>query len=533
VFYEVYLRSFADGTGDGTGDLAGLRARLAYIADLGVDALWLTPFCPSPMVDHGYDVVDPRGVDPLFGDLADFDGLVADAHRLGLRVTVDLVPNHTSDQHPWFVEALASPPGSPPDSAARDRYLFRDGRGPLDARGGARPPNNWESNFGGPAWTRVPDGQWYLHSFAAQQPDLNWRNAEVVADYDRTLRFWLDRGVDGFRVDVAHGLVKDRQLRDNPGRYTWEMHGHGTETRHSWDQPEVHDVYRRWRAILDSYAGDRMAVGEVYLASAAARARYVRPDELHLAFNFHLAWADWDAGQLHEAIDESLAAMSAVGAPTTWVLSSHDAVRHLTRFGGGDLGRRRARAAALLLLALPGPVYLYQGEELGLPQVELPAAAIQDPLYERSGRRRPGRDGCRVPLPWSGTRPPYGFCPDDVEPWLPMPADWAALTVAEQQRDDASFLALYRRALALRRTEQALGLGALSWCADAPAGCLQFSLRPSGGGAALLCAVNLGDEPVPLPDGELLLASEPGLAGELLADTAAWLRAPAGMVEQA
>jgi alpha-glucosidase len=516
----VYLRSFADGNGDGTGDLAGLRARLPYLADLGVDALWITPFYPSPMVDHGYDVADPRGVDPLFGDLAEFDRLVTAAHRLGLRVTVDLVPNHTSDRHPWFLEALASAAWS----AARDRYIFREGHDPDDARGGSRPPNNWESNFGGPAWTRVPDGQWYLHSFAAQQPDLNWRNEEVAADYDRTLRCWLDRGVDGFRVDVAHGLVKDRQLRDNPGRYTWEMHGHGAETRYSWDQPEVHEVYRRWRVILDSYIGDRMAVGEVYLASTAARARYVRHDELHLAFNFHLAWADWDAGQLRAAIDESLAATAEVGAPTTWVLSSHDAVRHLTRFGGGEVGRRRARAAALLLLALPGPVYLYQGEELGLPQVEIPPAAIQDPLYERSGRSRPGRDGARVPLPWSGTVPPYGFCPDGVEPWLPMPADWAALTVAEQQGDDDSMLALYRRALALRRTQPELGGGSLSWYADTPADCLLFSRQPERAGSALLCAVNLGAEPMSLPEGEVLLASEPGVVRELPRDAAAWLR---------
>ncbi|HZB51696.1 MAG TPA: glycoside hydrolase family 13 protein [Mycobacteriales bacterium] len=515
VFYEVYLRSFADGTGDGVGDLAGLRHRLPYLADLGVDALWITPFYPSPMVDHGYDVADPRGVDPLFGDLAAFDAMLADAHALGLKVTIDVVPNHTSDQHPWFRAALAAPPGSP----ERDRYLFRDGRGP----DGAEPPNNWQSAFGGPAWDRVPDGQWYLHHFAPGQPDLDWRHPEVQADAEATLRFWLDRGVDGFRVDVAHGLVKDARLRDNPGVHRWGT-GHGPETRYAWDQPETHEVYRSWRRLLDSYAGDRMAVGEVYLADAAARTRYVRPDELHLAFNFALLWAGWDAAALRDAVDGSLTASAQVGAATTWVLSSHDSVRHLTRYGGGEVGRRRARAAALLLLGLPGPAYLYQGEELGLPEVELPDEVLQDPVFRYTRGERRGRDGCRVPLPWSGDRPPYGFGASS-RTWLPQPADWAPLTVEAQQDDPDSMLALYRAALATRRAEPALRGGTLSWL-ESPADVLAFA-RPGAGGEPVVVAVNLSGRSVPAPPGHPLLVSDPAApAGTLPPDSAAWVRPP-------
>ena len=458
------------------------------------------------MVDHGYDVSDPRDVDPMFGDLETFDALVADAHRLGLKVTIDVVPNHTSDRHPWFAAALAAAPGSP----ERARYVFRAGRGP----GGDEPPNNWQSNFGGPAWTRVPDGEWYLHLFAPEQPDLDWRDDEVRADAEATLRFWLDRGVDGFRVDVAHGLVKDARLRDNPGVHRWGT-GHGPEDRFTWDQPEVHDVYRGWRKILDSYPGDRMAVGEVYLADAAARARYVRPDELSLAFNFALLWAGWDAGRLHTAIQDSLDASGAVGAPTTWVLSSHDAVRHLTRFGGGQVGLRRSRAAILLLLGLPGPVYLYQGEELGLPDVDLPGEVRQDPQFRRTGGERVGRDGCRVPIPWSGDAPPYGFGPGGT--WLPQPDDWAGLTVEAERGDPDSMLSLYRTALRLRREH--LRDGSPEWM-DAPEGVLGWRRD----GVSVL--VNLSSSAVPAPEGELLLASEPAAAGGTLPpDTAVWVRA--------
>jgi alpha-glucosidase len=512
VFYQIYVRSFADSDGDGVGDLTGIRNRLPYLRRLGVDALWLTPFYPSPMADHGYDVADPRGVDPLFGGLTGFDELMRDAHALGLRVTIDLVPNHSSDRHPWFAAALAAGPGSP----ERDRYIFRDGRG----TGGGEPPNNWDSVFGGPAWTRVQagdrPGQWYLHMFAVEQPDLNWRNADVRADYERTLRFWLDRGVDGFRVDVAHGLVKDELLRDNPGRFDPDRLGHGENDRYSWDHPEVHDIYRDWRRLLDSYEGERMAVGEVWLVDVAATARYVRADELHLVFNFRLLLAGWDATELRAAIDASTAAMREVGAPASWVLSNHDVVRHPSRYGGGATGRVRARAAALLLLALPGVAFLYAGEELGLPQVDVPAAARQDPIWERSGHTRVGRDGARVPLPWSGNLPPYGFSPDGVPPWLPMPADWGRLTVATQEGDPGSMLALYRQALAVRRSEIVRRPGTLRWL-HADDDCLVFE---RGG---FVCALNAGRTPMRLAPGRLLLASGPLVAGKLPPNTAAWL----------
>jgi alpha-glucosidase len=507
VFYEVYVRSFADGDGDGVGDLHGLRARLPYLAELGVDALWLTPFYRSPMVDGGYDVADPCSVDQMFGDLDAFDAVLADAHALGLRVTIDVVPNHTSDRHPHFETALYARPGSP----ERDRYLFRP-PGP-----GGGPPNNWRSVFGGPAWTReLRSGQWYLHLFAPEQPDLNWRNPAVGDEYERILRFWLDRGVDGFRIDVAHGLVKDAELRDNPADTNQGAFGIGDEARYAYDQPEVHDIYRRWRAVLDSYPGERMATGEVWLRDAGALARYVRPDELHLAFNFRYLMAPWEAPALRAAIDTELRVLPP-GTPATWVLSNHDVVRHRTRFGS----LARARAATLLMLALPGAAYLYTGEELGLPEVVVPPEAIQDPQWFRSAGMQATRDGARIPVPWSGTHPPYGFCPDPVRPWLPQPADWADLTAEAQAGDPASTLRFYRSALALRRTQPALHGKQLEW-RPSPPGTLIFE-RP--GGDPMICAANLSDEPLPLPEGEVLLASS-DLCGRanLPPDTAAWLR---------
>jgi alpha-glucosidase len=510
VFYEIYLRSFADGNGDGVGDLAGVRARLPYLRDLGVDALWLSPFYPSPMVDHGYDVADPRDVEPVFGDLAEFDRLLADAHRLGMRMTIDVVPNHSSDQRRWFRAALAAAPGSP----ERARYVFRDGSGP----GGAEPPNNWPSVFGGPAWQRVPDGQWYLHLFAPEQPDLNWRNPEVAEDAEDTLRFWLDRGVDGFRIDVAMGLFKDPELGDLPTPYTADRRGHGPEDGVLWNRPEVHDVYRSWRQVLDSYPGHRMAVGEVWVRDPGELAAYIRPDELHLAFNFRLLRAEWAAAEMRAVISQTLAACAAVGAPTTWVLSSHDAVRHLSRYGGGDLGRRRARAAALLLLGLPGPVYLYQGEELALPEVDLPDDALQDPVWERSGHTERGRDGCRVPLPWSGGEPPYGFSPTSVRTWLPQPTDWGTLTAQAQDRDGDSMLGLYRRALRARRE---LGGSDFRWLEGPPDALIWRR-------GDVVCALNFGAAALRLPPGEVLLTSEGLEEGRLPTDSAAWVRsAPA------
>ncbi|WP_460683053.1 glycoside hydrolase family 13 protein [Modestobacter lapidis] len=507
VFYQVYVRSFADGSGDGVGDLAGIRQQLPYLADLGVDALWITPFYPSPMADHGYDVADPRDVEPVFGDLAGFDALLADAHARGIKVTVDLVPNHSSHQREWFTDALASPAGSP----ARARYVFRDGRG----ADGSEPPNNWPSVFGGPAWTRVPDGQWYLHLFAPEQPDLDFTNPEVVEDLEETLRFWLDRGVDGFRIDVAHGMAKPTGLPDMvPMEDTGLLADHGPGD-HRFDQDEVHLVHRRVRAVLDRYPGT-MAVGEVWVADDARLAEYLRPDELHLAFNFKLLTAAWGRDELRTAIDHSLATVASTPAPACWVLSNHDRPRHVTRYGGGELGTRRARAAVLLQLALPGAAYVYNGDELGLPDVDLPDEVLQDPIWARSGHTERGRDGCRVPMPWGGHSPPYGFSTSS-DTWLPMPAGWAALTVEAQTRDHRSMLSLYRRALAIRRSSPFCAGDHLQWL-PAPTGCLAFR-RPGG----LVCLVNLSGAPVPVPAGDVLLASEPVVERYLPDDAAVWL----------
>src|SRR4051812_1188743 len=513
VVYQIYVRSFADASGDGVGDLTGVRQHLPYLASLGVDALWLTPFYVSPMADHGYDVADPLDVDPLFGTLADYDALVADAHALGLRVLNDIVPNHTSDQHRWFQEALASPPGS----AARDRYVFRDGRGP----DGDEPPNNWQSTFGGPAWRRVvePDGrpgQWYLHLFAPEQPDLNWRNPEVAEDAERPLRFWLDRGADGFRIDVAHGLHKALELRDNPApeASTTLL---GNETKYTWDQPEVHDVYRRWRAIFDSYPGDRVAIGEVWVGDPTRWAAYVRSDELHLLFTFSLTLAPWDATGWRAAVDAALAAVGEVGATATWVLGNHDVPRPVTRYGS----TARARAGLLTTLALPGAYYLYQGDELGLPDVEVPPGMRQDPMWERMGV---GRDGCRAPMPWDSSAPHTGF--STAFPWLPEGPDWPALAVDVQAEDPMSTLVLTHGALSIRKAVPALGLGTgeLIWH-EAPEGVLVFE-RP--GAPAVVCATNFGSEAVELSvPGRLLLASAPvsydGAMLTLPADAAAWV----------
>ena len=514
VIYQVYVRSFADSNGDGVGDLTGIRQRLPHLVDLGVDALWITPFYVSPMADGGYDVADYRDVDPMFGTLDDFDALCADAHRLGLRVIVDIVPNHTSSQHPWFTEALAAPPGSP----ARDRYIFRPGRGEQ----GELPPNDWESVFGGPAWTRItePDGtpgQWYLHLFAPEQPDLNWTNPVVHQEFADILRFWLDRGVDGFRVDVAHGMIKDPALPDVGT--TGQAKLLGTRPLPYFDQDGVHDIYRDWRKILDSYPGERIAVAEAWVHGADRMAAYVRPDELHQAFNFEYLTTEWDAVALRTVIDSSLAATAAVGAPTTWVLSNHDVVRHVTRYGGGELGLRRARAAALLMLALPGSAYLYQGEELGLPEVtDLPEEVLADPIWERSGHTERGRDGCRVPIPWEGPTPPFGFGTDAS--WLPMPESWRSLTVEAQRSDPESTLSLYRTALRIRREHPALGDGTLRWL-PAPDGVLAFGRDPG-----FTCVVNLSETTVDVSEyGNLLCVSSSPTASritELPPDTAAW-----------
>ncbi|MGW4408728.1 glycoside hydrolase family 13 protein [Nonomuraea sp. NPDC004702] len=490
VVYEIYVRSFADASGDGVGDLAGVRERIPYLRRLGVDAIWLTPFYPSPMADGGYDVADYRGVDPLFGTLADFDALVAEAHEHGLKVLVDIVPNHSSAQHPWFQAALRG--------EKRDRYIFRD------------TTNNWQSTFSGPAWTQVPDGQWYLHLFAPEQPDFNWRNPEVHAEFLDVLRFWLDKGVDGFRIDVAMGLYKAEGLPD-VGDQSF------TSVSPVWGQPEVHGVYRDWRKVLDAYPGERMAVGEVWTDSAEDLALYVRPDELHQSFNFAWLQAPWSPTAFKKVIDDTLASVPYA----TWVLSNHDVVRHRTRYETADpgTGLARARAALLTMLALPGSAYLYQGEELGLPEVtDLPAEARQDPVFFQSQGKLPGRDGCRVPLPWSAESPSYGFSPPGVRPWLPQPAAFAELTAEKQEGDADSTLEFYRRALACRRELAGVIPYTLEWL-DSPGGALFFSRGP------LICAINCGMEPVRLPAHDaVLLSSGTVQAGTLPPDTAVWLR---------
>ncbi|MFD7732763.1 glycoside hydrolase family 13 protein [Kitasatospora phosalacinea] len=535
VIYQVYPRSFADGNGDGMGDLPGIRARLPYLRDLGVDAVWLSPFYASPQADAGYDVADYRAVDPMFGTLLDADALIRDAHDLGLRIIVDLVPNHSSDQHEWFQRALREGPGSP----LRERYHFRPGKG----EDGELPPNDWESIFGGPAWTRTanPDGtpgDWYLHLFAPEQPDFNWDNPAVADEFRSILRFWLDMGVDGFRIDVAHGLVKAPGLPDLGSHDQLKLLGN--DVMPFFDQDGVHAIYRSWRQILDEYPGARIGVAEAWTPTVQRTANYVRPDELHQAFNFQYLGTGWDADALREVIDVSLDSMRPVQAPTTWVLSNHDVTRHATRFANppglgtqirtpGDrvLGLRRARAATLLMLALPGSAYIYQGEELGLPDVtDLPDEVRQDPSFFRQAGQDGFRDGCRVPIPWSGTEAPYGFGPNAGGPsWLPQPAEWAGLSVEVQTGDPTSTLELYRSALAVRRAQPALGAGTgVEWL-PAPAGVLAFRRESAEG--SFVCTANTTGEPVLIPaPGRMLLSSAEAVETEngveLPADSTAW-----------
>lgn len=531
VIYQIYPRSFADANGDGIGDLPGVTGRLDALKDLGIDAIWLSPFMTSPQKDAGYDVADYCDIDPLFGTLADFDEMLAAAHDRGIRVIVDLVPNHSSDQHPWFQAALAAAPGS----RERARYMFRDGKG----EHGELPPNNWQSVFGGPAWTRVTEadgepGQWYLHLFDSSQPDFDWANEEVREEFRRILRFWLDRGVDGFRVDVAHGLVKHDELPDYMPPEDSDSMG-GREPVPYWGQEGVHEIYRDWHRLLAEYDGDRALCAEAWMPTAAETALWVRDDEMHQAFNFPYLMADWDPAQLREVIDESFRAFGGVGAPTTWVLSNHDVIRHASRLAlGADhpqghgigpdsagkpdavVGLRRARAATTLMLALPGSAYLYQGEELGLPEViDLPDEARQDPTWFRTDGERYGRDGCRVPIPWEAQAPAYGFS-DSGASWLPQPPEWATLARDTQAGDPASTLTLYRELLHLRR-EQGLADGGFAWVEDAPDGTVWFR----NGDVTVIA--NLGDSPVPVPAGLRVLVASAPIDAEIPTDTAAWL----------
>ena len=487
VVYQIYVRSFADSDGDGLGDLQGIRARLPYLRDMGVDGIWLTPFYPSPGADHGYDVADFVGVDPQFGTLEDFDALLVDAHALGLRVIADIVPNHTSSEHEWFRNALADP--AHPDRA---RYVFRPGRGD-------GPPNNWPSVFGGPAWTRdEASGEWYLHLFAPEQPDLDWHHEPVRRDFEDVLRFWLDRGVDGFRIDVAHALYKDAELRDEEGPFPVTQFS--SDWRKGIDRPEVHGVYRDWRRLVEEY-GDRVLVGEVVFSDPARIAQYTRPDELHLAFNFALLFEEWDAGRLRATVDRTLDAFGAVGATATWVLENHDVTRLATRYGGGAAGRQRARAALLFLLALPGTAFVYAGQELGLEEVDVPDERRQDPIFFRTGGERRGRDGSRVPIPWTAEPPAFGFTTG--EPWLPMPPEWA-----ESGAEREETRAFYRRALELRRGFRD---APFAWL-ESPPGTLVFERGD------VVCAVNVDAPELEPPAGEVLLATGAGPG------SAAWIR---------
>jgi alpha-glucosidase len=525
VIYQIYPRSFADGNGDGTGDLAGVRERLPYLADLGIDALWFTPWYVSPLADGGYDVADYRAIDPAFGTLQEAEELIAEARELGIRTIVDIVPNHVSDQHPWFQAALAAAPGSP----ERERFWFRPGRG----ADGDLPPTEWVSSFGGGTWTRTTDpdgtpGEWYLHLFSAEQPDLNWAHSDVCREHEDILRFWFDRGVAGIRIDSAAFLVKDPTLPPLPEAPAPGTHPH-------LDRDELHDIYRSWRAIADSYDEPRVLVGEVWLDDPQRFAAYLRPDEMHSAFNFDFMTRRWDAEELRDSITRTLREHEPVGAPATWVLSNHDITRPVTRYGREDsgfsfdrkrfgvatdlvLGTRRARAAALLTAALPGALYIYQGDELGLPEADLPVSVLQDPMHFRSGGVDPGRDGCRVPLPWSGSTPPFGFgtAPGGA-PWLPQPADWAALTVAAQLDDPHSMLQLYRRALTLRRRVPDLRDDGLEWL-DLGESVIAFRR-----GAGTVC-ITAFDRPLTLPSYQAVLVSSSPLSDGVLApDSTVWL----------
>lgn len=539
VTYQIYIRSFADGNGDGKGDIQGIRSRLKYLKNLGIDAIWITPWYPSPQKDHGYDVADYLDIEPDYGTLSEAELMINEAHQLGIKVIIDIVPNHSSDQHKWFIEAVNSDPGS----KARDRYIFRDGRG----NHGEIPPNNWHSVFGGSAWQRIIEkdgspGQWYLHLFAVEQPDFNWDNQEVHEYFEKVLRFWLDRGVDGFRIDVAHGMVKAPGLPDIEENLSSEMLA--ARRLPFWDQDGVHEIYRNWRRILNSYPGDRMAVAEAWVSPASRIALYLRPDELANSFNFDFLTSIWDIQDLKRNIDLSLQAIQSVGAPASWVFNNHDVVRSVDRFALGlrpgvgettfdrhgdvsklnlEIGIRRARSGALLMLALPGGAYIYQGEELTLPEVrDIPENRLEDPRWFLSEKTDKGRDGCRVPLPWSANESgSFGFSINvklgKENSWLPQPNWWGNYSAENQEHDPNSTLNLYRKALEIRKTEIGLGDGELEWL-NLSNQVLAFK-RPGN----FACIVNFG-EAFKIPNGEVLIASTPIEDGILPEDGALWMR---------
>ena len=548
VIYQIYPRSFADGNGDGMGDLKGITEKLPYLADLGVDAIWCSPFFKSPQKDAGYDVSDYKDIDPLFGDLQDFDTLVSASKKLGIKVIVDLVPNHSSDQHELFQAALAAPEGSP----ERAMYIFRDGKG----ENGELPPNNWPSVFGGNAWTRTTNadgtpGQWYLHIFDSSQPDFDWTNPAVLDMFDDVLRFWLDRGAAGFRIDVAHGMIKRAGLPDIEVIDTTMGGAKAKDEKDMtfaeieafnpyWGQPEVHPIIRRWRKVLDEY-DERLMAAEAWLGPLDRMANWVRPDEYHQAFNFGYLGCPWSKAEMTEVINESLRAFGKVGAPSTWVLSNHDVIRHATRFAyepdmlppqgdgiGPDFpqpdeakGLRRARAASAFMLGLPGGAYIYQGEELGLPEhTTLGGAYRQDPTYARTQGKRVGRDGCRVPLPWvSKANESNGFS-STGESWLPQPSSYARYARDLQDGVAGSTLEVYKRVLKVRKQFN-LGAGNFKW---APEFMDETTLAFINNGVLVLS--NFAGDPVVIPAGEILATTQADLTieGELEHDQTVWIK---------
>jgi alpha-glucosidase len=524
VVYQVYVRSFADGGGDGTGDIEGLRSKLPYIKSLGVDAIWVNPWYESPLRDGGYDVADYRSINPLFGTLDEATRLIEEAHEMGLRLLVDLVPNHTSSEHRWFKEAMKSAPGS----SARQRYHFLPGRGP----DGSLPPNDWRSVFGGPAWTRLPDDEWYLHPFDPTQPDLNWANPEVREEFEDILRFWLDLGTAGFRVDVAHALVKAPGYPDAGTDFDRHLETPSGADTPMWDRDELHEIVREWRAVLDEYP-DSVMIAEAWVPTWERLARYLRPGEYHQAFDFHFLVSPWSPAEIRERTNVAIRSTADAGTVPTWVLSNHDVIRHTTRYGlpqdidqkawlldgdrgllDSEMGLWRARAAILLMLALPGSVYLYQGEELGLPEVhDLPLDVLDDPVWERSAHTAKGRDGCRVPLPWTPGGPSFGF--GEGEPWLPQPEGWGKLSVEAQDGIDGSTLELYREALRTRKKQ--FHTAKLDWI-ETDSDVLAFRR-----GSGVTCMVNFGDKPVPLAPGRVLISSQPLTDRSLPRDVAVWI----------
>ncbi len=538
VVYQIYPRSFYDLDGNGLGDIRGITSKVPYLKQLGVDAVWLSPFYPSELADGGYDVADYRDVAPELGTLGDFDRMVEALHAEGIKVIVDIVPNHTSDQHVWFQEALSSPKGS----EARARYIFRDGV--IGEDGEVQPPSDWIAMFGGSQWEPVGDGQYYLHTFAPEQPDLNWANPEVREEFEDILAFWSDRGVDGFRIDVANSLTKDTDIIFGPDPLpTWEeLQALPWDGNHPiWDRDEVHEVYAGWRKVFNRYDPPRTAVAEAWVDDPERRARYASIDGLGQSFNFDLLRADFHAHVFKAIIDQNLAQSANHHSSTTWVLSNHDVVRHATRYGLPDLqedkeqvvgqswlleggrredvdlerGNRRADAATLLLLGLPGSTYIYQGEELGLHEVgDIADEDRQDPTFERSPGVDVGRDGCRVPLPWIADAEGFGF--GGPKPHFPQPSWFAQHAVDVEEADPESTLNLYRSALHIRKnllTEETL-----EWEDTNSPDVLQFC-RPNG----WTVVTNFGVDPAPLPEGEVILSSRPLTGDEIPGETTLWM----------